>query len=316
MSEHICATCGMQFPYACYLTRHLNKKNKCVPPPSTPYQPATEDNNTNNDDKLRCKNCHFLFTRRQNLHRHSKKCQPNPTDTLNEKIDMLTRQIENLTAMQATLMPLALSNSGNNVSVRSVTGKTAVGINNGAVNNIEVNINVTPFGTEMQITLEQIRRFCEKSRSFQAYQQLDDNQRLDIQEGGKYIPGIVMDALIEVHTNPAYRNVRIHPNRSDQTQVYAGGGPVEDQNNWITQELLDTSLRLADDIVTAVRKTAMDGYKSIEDIANSVLIAVLTFEGNPDQFIAKLKHPMQVHLTNLATCPGYPAILTRGPSKV
>ena len=82
MVIHKCPKCTKEFSHKCDFTRHINKKNSCIPIHTEPYQNVPKNTeiqtnvkikvSTQKDKNIKCNYCDKLFSQVSSLNRHLK----------------------------------------------------------------------------------------------------------------------------------------------------------------------------------------------------------------------------------------------------
>jgi uncharacterized C2H2 Zn-finger protein len=135
MTTYICDVCKKKFRDKTNYTRHVNRKNKCIPPSITEYT---------------CPYCNAEFTEKSNLSRHIKKYCTSEFKKLHDKYleikeenKKLKEELQNKNNLHGPAPTIKNINSNNGNIIESINGNN---------NNIVVNNNIIlAFGKENKI---------------------------------------------------------------------------------------------------------------------------------------------------------------------
>ena len=105
-----------------------------------------------------------------------------------------------------------------------------------------------------------------------------------------------MDLVKRGHSDPAARNVYLNPRRADQALVHMKSG------KWEVLPLTEATRLIFDGVAQTIHRVTLS-YEERKQLPleaqNTLSLAGLLYEDEPEKYVKRAKDPMSAHLTNL-----------------
>jgi uncharacterized coiled-coil protein SlyX len=163
-----------------------------------------------------------------------------------------------------------------------------------------IEVEITPWDdtTPIVVTTQQMKEAFAENPRLREYASLRGDEFTNPEIAPKYVSELMVDLIRRGHQDPAARNIRLNPSRSDQVLVKAG----ETRDNWEARELSVASRSLLEAISVAIRNATLrdDERKQLEsEVQHALAVARLLYCETPDQYAQSIRKPLEVHLANM-----------------
>lgn len=319
----MCARCGAAFSTKQGASRHAARKRPCsgnpktepcarvdgadqaaAERPSQTEQAAREAQAARVERSPRraapqhaCSRCGRTFSRADNLTRHHKGCaplEPERGETTRAELAELRAQLAQLMAHLGTTAAAGAHAAGAHAAVTNVNGARNV-----VVNNIQLAVNVRPWGTEAgraAVTPAMLNEVFESCSELREYCDMSFRDRLDVEKAAPYAVKGMVELARRAHAAPEAQNIRLNPRRADQVLVYSG-------EDWSALTLHEGIRAIFDELDADMGRVILaDGLRAeLTDATESGATGVRTvYGGIPDRVAQEARGQMAAHLGNMA----------------
>lgn len=161
-----------------------------------------------------------------------------------------------------------------------------------------IEVEITPWNdtTPIVVTTQQMKEAFAENPRLREYAALHKDEFTDPDIAPKYVSELMVDLIRRGHQDPAARNIRLNPSRSDQVLVKAG------ETDWEARELSGASRSLLEAISTAIKNATLrdDERRVLEtEVQHALAVARLLYHETPDQYVQSIRKPLEVHLANM-----------------
>ncbi|MFA6165776.1 MAG: hypothetical protein WC700_04110 [Gemmatimonadaceae bacterium] len=150
------------------------------------------------------------------------------------------------------------------------------------------------------ITTKQMKEAFAENPRLQAYASLRGDEFTDPAIAPEYVSELLVDLIRRGHHDPAARNIRLNPSRSDQVVVKADA-------DWEIRELGAAVRSLLEAVAAAIKNTSLreEERKELEHaVQHALAVAGLLYQETPEQYVQRVRKPIEAHLANMALMAG------------
>jgi hypothetical protein len=230
----------------------------------------------------------------------------------NAQLAELTNLLRNQQGMQVALPSAAAAPSvstsnalasGGVVNSGHVDTLNSVGTLNNNSNNVNnsvnnhITLNITPWDSDKRIavTAGQIIAAFSTNPRLQEYMSFSNDDHTDPSKAPPYVTELLMDLVKLAHSDPAARNVYLNPKRADQALVHMKSG------KWEIVPLEEATRRILDGVAKSMHGITMSAAESKQlpaEAQNTLAMAGLLYDEEPEEYAKRVKAPMSAHLAN------------------